>query len=352
MVNKKLLLIVLAIIPIVVVVGVLSLSQPVDANAIKGAVTKDCSGTPWFVAKEKGFFDKYNVTLVDKGNIPPQQQPSAFTNGDLNVFDGHPDHLINFLKSGIKAKAVAVTGAEPINGSIEKRHMHWLVKEDSPLKNASDFKKFVEDNHRKVKVGVLSTGSCADLETSAWLRNNGVDPKSIIEYLVLPDNQQEQTLIQGGIDVSVLHPPFFYKAERDNNETTDPSKKLRILTTSTEVFGPAAGVTMAIVTEDYIKKHPDTVRKFIKAFLDANRWSNNNRQEAGEITSKNIGLPYTSNVHWYSPSGAFDATVDGYLQTWIDAMVADGLIKEGEFKPEDLYTTKFSDAWDTSLPDQ
>jgi hypothetical protein len=33
-------------------------------------------------------------------------------------------------------------------------------------------------------------------------------------------------------------------------------------------------------------------------------------------------------------------------------MVSDGLIKEGEFKPKDLYTTEFKDAWNTSLPNQ
>jgi len=353
MVNKKLIGIAIVIIAIIaIVVGIFVLPQTAEAGSINGAATRDCAGTPWFVGYKKGFFDKYDVNVVDKGDIPYAQQPAALSSGELNVYDGHPNTLINLIKSGVPVQAVVVTGAEPINGSVDEEHMHWLVKEDSPLKNASDLKKFVEEKGRKVKVGVLSTGICADLETNAWLRKNNITPNETVEYVVLPDNQQEQALLQGSIDVATLHPPFYAKAEKDSNETNDSSKKLRILTTSTEAFGPAAGLSFAIVTEEFIKEHPDTVRNFIKAYKDANRWSNDNRQEAGEITAKYIDLPYTANVHWYSPSGAFDEEVDGYIQDWIDAMVADGLLEEGDFVPQDLYTTEFSDTWDTSLPNQ
>ncbi len=353
MVNKKLLAIVIVIIAVIGIISALVfLPSSSDASSINGAVTKDCSGTPWFVGYEKGFFDKYNVSVVDKGDIPYAQQPAALSTGELNVYDGHPNALINLIKSGVPVKAVVVTGAEPINGSVEEEHMHWLVKENSTLNSAKDFETFAKENNRKVKIGVLSTGVCADLETNAWLRKNNVSSNDTVEYVVLPDNQQEQALLQGDIDVATLHPPFFAKAEKDSNGTTDSNKKLRILTTSTEAFGPAAGLSFAIVNEDFIKEHPDTVRKFIKAFKDSDRWSNENRGEAGEITSKNIDLPYTANVHWYSPSGAVDDEVKGYIQDWIDAMVADGLIKPGEFTPEDLYTTEFNDTWNTSLPNQ
>ncbi len=92
--------------------------------------------------------------------------------------------------------------------------MHWLVKENSSLKGPEDFEKFVKDNGRKVKVGVLATGVCADLETNAWLRKNNITPNDTIEYVTLPDNQQEQALLQGDIDIATLHPPFFCKSRK------------------------------------------------------------------------------------------------------------------------------------------
>lgn len=316
-------------------------------NTINAAVTKDCAGTPWFVGQEKGFFKNGGVNFVDKGEIAWAQQPAALISGQINVYDGHPNALINLLKSGAKVKGVAIGDAEPLNSSLENpkeaEHMHWLVKENSELKTAQDVKTFKEKNGRKVKIAVGSTGICADLETNAYFRKNNVS-KDDYEFVILADPQQEQALQQGLIDVATLHPPFYKKAEKDGG--------VRVFFTSTDAFGPAAGVTLVVFTDDYIKNYPGTVRDFVNAFKEAERWTDDNRNEAGEITAKNIGLPFTSNVHWYSKSGAIDDKVKGYLQQWIDAMVADGQLQPGEYKPEDLYTTEFSDTWKTNLPDQ
>lgn len=311
------------------------------ANTVNAAVTKDCAGTPWFVAVEKGFFNKSGINFVDKGEIKWGDQPAAFASGQINVYDGHPVTLINLLKAGVKFKGVVVSGAEPSKDKIDQLHMHYLVSENSTLKTAADIKARAQSGN-KVKVAVGATGDCIDLEFNAWLRKNGLTPNDIT-YVVLSDPQQEQALKQGQIDIASLHPPFYKKAESDGG--------VRILTTSYDAFGPAAGLGLIVFTDDYINKYPGTVRDFINAYKDSERWINANRDEAGQITAKDIGLPYTSNVHYYSDSGAIDDTVKGYLQQWIDAMVADGDIKQGEYKPEDLYTTEFSDTWKTNLPD-
>lgn len=310
-------------------------------NTVNAAVTKDCAGTPWFVGQEKGFFEEGGINFVDKGEIAWAQQPAALLSGQINVYDGHPNALLNLLKSGAKVKAVAVGDAEPFNNT-DAEHMHWLVKEDSPLKSAEDIKTFVDQNNRKVKIAVGSTGICADLETNAWFRKNNIST-DYYEFVVLADPQQEQALQQGLIDIATLHPPFYNKAETNGG--------VRVLFTSTDAFGPAAGLTFVIFTEDYINQYPGTVRDFITAYKNGERWTNANREEAGEITARNIGLPYTSNVHWYSESGAISETVKNYTQQWIDAMVADGQLQPGEYRPEDLYTTEFQDTWKPNLPD-
>lgn len=315
-----------------------------SSNTVNAAVTKDCAGTPWFVAQEKGFFEKGGINFVDKGEIAWAQQPAALLSGQINVYDGHPNALINLLKSGAKVKAVAVGDAEPTPGTVEDaEHMRWLVKEDSPLKSAEDITNFAKDNNRKVKIAVGATGICADLQTYSWLDKNNIS-KDDVELVVLADPQQQQALDQGLIDIATLHPPFYYKAQQDGG--------FRVLFDSTEAFGEAAGLTFIIFTEEYIEKYPGTVRDFIKSYKEAERWTNENRAEAGEITAKNIGLPYTSNVHWYSPSGAIDQEVIDFIQQWIDAMVYAGELEEGQFKPEDLYTTEFSDVWRTDLPNK
>ncbi len=295
---------------------------------VKAAVNKDCGGTPWFVGVQKGFFKKAGFALVDVGQIAGPQQPAAFVSGQVDVYDGHPVSVINLIKSGAPIIGVAQSGDEPTDGDITKEHMHWLVRNDSPIKTVED----IGRQNRKVKVGTIAEGICTDVETNALLRKHNIS-RDKIEYVILPDAEAIMALRQGLIDVAALHPPFFTAAEKAGG--------VRILTTSTPAFGPAAGQTLICFSKDFIKNHPDTVRKFIKGYKDSEVWSNANRKEAGEITAKTIGLD-AATVHWYSDRGKVNETE---IQVWIDALVADGVIKKGELKPEDLYIDEFKDVW-------
>ncbi|MGD0952071.1 MAG: ABC transporter substrate-binding protein [Methanotrichaceae archaeon] len=204
----------------------------------------------------------------------------------------------------------------------------WLVREDSLLKSVADIAK----QDKPVKIGTLALGICVDTENNALLRKYNI-PKDKIEYVVMPDPQQIQALKQGLIDIAILHPPFYTAAETEGG--------VRILATSLDAFGSAGGTSLLFFTKDFIKNHPDAVRKFIKAYKDTERWANSHRDEAGALTAKDIGLE-KSTVHYYSDSGKVN---DTQLQYWIDSLVTDGVIKPGEFKPKDLYTDEFKDVW-------
>ncbi len=330
--NKTRIIVIAAL--LAVALGIFVLETPgvyakEDLAVVKASVNKDCSGTPWFVGAEKGFFEDAGVKLEDIGQIAYPQRAAAFASGQIDVFDEHPSTLINLIKAGAPVIGVAQSGDEPTDGDITKEHMHWLVREDSPLKTVEDIGK----QDKPVKIGTLALGICVDTENNALLRKLGI-PKDKIEYVVIPDPQQIQALKQGLIDIAILHPPFYTAAETQGG--------VRILTTSLEAFGPAAGNSLLFFRKDFIKEHPDAVRKFIKGYKNAQRWTNDHRDEAAEITSKEIGLE-NSTVHWDSYSGKVN---EEQLQVWIDALVADGVIKPGEFKPKDLYTDEFKDAWD------
>lgn len=302
---------------------------PIAENfTVLASVNKDCSGTPWFVGIEKGFFKNAGIELVDVGAIPAPQRVAALAGGQIDVLDDHPSDLINLLKANAPIIGVAQSGDEPKDGDPRKLHMHWLVLENSSLRTAGDILNTTE----KVRIGVLALGTCVDTENNAWLRKNGI-PKDKIEYVVLPDPQQEQALRQGLIDIAILHPPFFTAAENHGG--------VRIFATSKDAFESAGGMTFLMFRNDFIKNHPETVRRFIQAYKDAEKWSNANRDEAAKITSKAIDLD-NSTVHYYSDNGEINVS---QVQYWIDSLVIDGVIKPGEFKPSDLYTTQFNDTW-------
>jgi len=302
-----------------------------DSNSdytLKASVNKDCSGTPWFVGVEKDFFKNGGVNFVDVGQIAAPQRNLALTSGQIDVEDVDPQQLINLIKAGVKVKGVAQSGDEPSDGDINKEHMHWVVLEDSPLKTPED----IANQKGVVKFGVISEGICADTQNNALLRKYNI-PKDKVQYVVIPDPQQEQALKQKLIDVAILHPPFYFAAEKHGG--------VRVLASSKDAFKGAGGTTLLVFREDFIKEHPETVRRFTQAYKDTEKWVNENREEAGELTAKDIGLTEAA-VHFYSHTGEIN---DSQLQYWIDSLVTDGVIKKGEFKPEDLYIKDFKDTW-------
>jgi len=297
---------------------------------LKASVNKDCTITPWVVGVQKGFFNESGVKFVDVGEIASTQRNNAFVSGQIDVLDADPQDLINLRLAGVPVIAVAQSGDEPPDGNLSKTHMHWLVLENSSIKSVSDLNE--EKLGHKPKIAVTALGICADTQNNKWFKDNGLS-KDDFEYVVIPDPQQEQALRQGLIDVAVLHPPFYFAAEKHGG--------VRVLTTSQEAFGSAGGNTLLCFTEDFIKEHPETVRKFIKGYKTTEVWSNNNRDEAAIITAKAIGLDEAA-AHYYSSSGAVNET---QLQVWIDQLVADGTLQPGQIKPDDLYTKEFQDSW-------
>ena len=329
--EKKIKLLLIAVAIMVVALLVRPAFYATESNenyTLKASVNKDCSGTPWFVGVEKNFFKNGGVNFDDVGQISGPQRNAAFIAKQIDVEDADPQGLINMLKAGVKVKAVAQSGDEPTDGDINKEHMHWDVLEDSPIKTPAD----IANQPGKVKISVISLGICADTQNNALLRKYNI-PKDKIEYVVIPDAQAEQALRQKLVDIAVLHPPFYFAAEKHG--------RVRTLASSKEAFGAAGGTTLLLFREDFIKEHPETVRRFAKAYKDTEKWVNENREESGKLTAADIGLTEAA-VHYYSSTGRINTT---QLQYWIDALITDGQIKKGEYKPEDLYTDEFKDTW-------
>jgi len=298
---------------------------------IRANVDKDCTATPWLVGIQKGFFRANNINFVDSGSLDWSLMPASLVAGKTDVYDAEINALINLRQGGAKVVGVVRSNAEPSpSDSVHANHMHWLVLNTSAY-TPETIKSLVAGGH-KPKVAVGALGICADLETQAWFRQYNLT-KDDFEFIVMPDPDQEAALRQGQIDIAVLHPPFYTAAEQHGG--------VRVLTTSYTAFGSEGGYSLLVFTEDYIKKNPEAVRAFIKAFKDSERWSNDHPAESGNLLKENIGLSGAAS-HYYSYTGAIS---DADIQPWIDEMVADGDLKAGEVKASDLYTTEFSDLW-------
>jgi ABC-type nitrate/sulfonate/bicarbonate transport system substrate-binding protein len=107
-------------------------------------------------------------------------------------------------------------------------------------------------------------------------------PVSKIEYIVIPEQNQQQALREGIIDIAVLQTAYHGCSRLRLNA--------RSLASSSDALGEAGGMTLLICREDFIETHPETVEKFIKGYKESERWCNDNRKEAGNITAERLGL--------------------------------------------------------------
>lgn len=307
-----------------------------DGYTIRANINKDCSGTPWFVGDEKGYFDAYDVNVVDRGALAFNLQAAALVSGQVDVIDVSPTMLVNLVRTGAQAHAVALSQACPEEqGGTTGGVMHWLVLEKSGYQDVHD----LLENVKKPKIGVAVPGFCMELDAAGWYEDNGIK-MGAFEFVIIPNPQLEDLLRQGAIDAAVL-PQSFYDVVFERGG-------LRSIATSSDTSSTLGETSLIIFTDEFIKKNPDAVRAFIQAYKGAERWANDYPEEAAEITSHAIDLHHVTS-HNYSDSGRI---TDDVLQPWIDAMVMDGTIKEGSVAPSDLYTDEFSDLWVNSTGPQ
>lgn len=299
-------------------------------HTLRATVNNDCSGTPWFVGVTRGFFTDAGLNFVDVGQTVTEQRPTALALGQVDVLDADPLTLVNLLKSGVNVTAVAQSGISSSDGDKNKEYLHWDVRNESDLATFAS----IANSSRTIKIGVGALGGTSELQTNALLRKYHV-PKDRVEYVVIPELNQQQALRENIIDVAVLQPAFY--------GCTETRLNARAIATSTDALGPAGGMTLLILRDSFIREHPDTVERFIKGYKASERWCNNNRPEAGNITARRLGLCEGGAIsHYYSDSGSIN---DAQVQDWLDEMAAQGVIQPDEYKPSDLYTDRFKGAW-------
>lgn len=321
------------ILTVVITYGIYDVYQN-DINSseytFKASVTNDCTGTPWFVGNQQGFFAKYGVNYIDVGQTVTQQRPYAFALGQIDVLDADPLTLVNLLKSGVKVKAVAQSGISPADGDKDKEYLHWDVRNDSNLTYFASIK----DSNRTIKIGVGALGCSSDLQTNALLRKYGI-PYNKVEYVVIPEQNQQQALRDDIIDIAVLQVAYHGCAQKRLN--------VRSLASSSDALGDAGGMTLLICKESFIESNPETIQSFIIGYKESERWCNDNREEAGKITADRLGLCEGGAIsHYYSDNGSVNQT---QLQIWLDEMTVQGLINPSEYSVSDLYTDKFNNSW-------
>lgn len=275
-----------------------------------------------YIAQDAGFFKKYGIEAKFTGVIGPAQHLPSVVSGANDVGGMLLDRTISGIAAGAKVKVV-VDSSGPSNKAFPT--FEYDVLADSPIKNPSDL--------LGKKIGVLALGGPHTYTPLLWLKKNGIDGAGKLNFVIIPAGTQEQALRTKQVDVVAFVPHSVDAWSRGG---------LRKLFSDYDAFGEDGLSAPYYFSTDFISKHPDVVKNFIKAIKETNDYINKNPKEAQAIEAKYAKVD-VSKITPASKLNADGLIKESSVNTWISLLKADGTLKK-DIKLSDIYTNEFNDS--------
>lgn len=235
----------------------------------------DATGNVYY-AYDLGLFKKAGLDVqfvtVTSGAVVGQ----AVASGTIDIGTTNVVSIALAHQSGFPFVIIAPSGASSAASPLEA----IVVAKNSPLKTAKDLEG--KTAVTTVLQGILQT------EADAWMEKNGADPKTV-KWIEAPIHS-EASMVEGGkVDFAAITEPFVTAAIHDGNS--------RILGYIGPEVSPLLVEGAYFCTADYAKMHPDAVRKFRAALMDAGRWANAHPADAEAILLKYTKGEPTPDAH-------------------------------------------------------
>ncbi|MEV6730956.1 MULTISPECIES: ABC transporter substrate-binding protein [unclassified Streptomyces] len=281
------------------------------------------------LAADLGYFEDVTLEWVGNTISGPQDIQSAAT-GQTHFGSAFNGAVIKLAAGKAPIKAVISS-----YGSDQYSYAGYFVLEDSPIRSARDL--------IGKKVGMNTLGAHYQALLDTYLSRNGLSKADAakVEALVIPPVNTEQALRAKQIEVGVLTGILRDKAVASGG--------IRPLFTDVDLLGAFSAGTY-IMTERFIKQNPDTVRTFVTGVAKAIEWSRTTPREEAvarmtEIVKKRGRNEDTTALQYWRSYGIAETggrIPDKEFQLWLDWLGERGEIKQGQFKPSDLYTNEFN----------
>lgn len=286
------------------------------------------------ILEEEGVkFEPITIQGGEGGTVTMQ----ALIANNIDTSGGSISIWVNAVGKGAKVK---ILYPNTITNEEISHYTGLLVLENSSINSIKDLV------GKKIAVNVL--GAEADFIIRAFLKQNGLS-KDQVQLVVVPAENQEQVLRSKQVDAAA----WTSNGGTQYDRAVERGGVRRLSgTTSYEARGNQSMITAIHgFREDFVKEHPDAVRRYIKAIDTAKRlvWEEYRKDPErvkkayAEIAEEKGGNPklavYYRGPRW-SPEKQFIS--DNDIQFWIDNFVEDGILKPGQIKPSDVYTNEFN----------
>lgn len=282
------------------------------------------------LAADLGYLGNLKLESIgDSIGGPESIQLTATKQTDFgSAFNGA---IIKSYSKNVKIKSVIGS-----YGSDENTYFGAYALEGAPIKSAKDF--------IGKKVGVNILGAHAEFVIKEYLRQGNLTEKEIeqVTLVTVPGSSAEQILRNHQIDVVLLSGIARDRALATGG-ITEVFKDI-------DVFGTEFTAGDYFFTDQYIKDNPNTVRQFVDGVAKAIEWARTTPREEvitrfEAIINKRGRKETTDNLKFWKSTGISEeggVITPSEYDVWIDWLVANGELKEGQLKPEDLYTNQYN----------
>jgi ABC-type nitrate/sulfonate/bicarbonate transport system substrate-binding protein len=216
-----------------------------------------------FMPKDSGLYEKYGL------------------DAELIFFQGGTQAIQAALAGGVQM--VVTAGPEIINARVAGSDMIMIAgyMNTLPYSIVADKKITKFEQLKGTKAAISKFGSTSDLAIRYALEQNGLTPGKDVTIIQLGDqNTRFAGLTAGSVQSTLISPPF---------DITAKKMGFNILADMADLGLPYQHETVA-TTDRFIKEHPETVRKFLRAFVAGIHLWMTDEKKTKEILTKRLKI--------------------------------------------------------------
>ncbi|ANK88167.1 MULTISPECIES: ABC transporter substrate-binding protein [Rhizobium] len=310
------------LLPAVIALG---LATPAAADTVKLRYLASQGGLAAHeLADALGYFKDTGITFENVGYA--QGGPAsliALASGDVEIGSAATSAVLNSIIGGNDFVA-----AYPSNGINDDVQSTFYVLEDSPIKSIKDI--------AGKSIAVNTLGAHLDYTIREALHSVGL-PSDSANQVVVPGPQLEQVLRSKQVDIAAFG---YWQTTFEGAALKNGG--LRAVFDDTDVLGDIAG-GFVVLRRDFIQQHPEAAKIFVEQSARALDYAREHPEETKKILAKALSERGENPdiAQYFRGYGvrAGGLPVERDIQFWIDVLVREGKLKQGQLAAKDIIYT-------------
>jgi NitT/TauT family transport system substrate-binding protein len=216
---------------------------------------------PWWIAKEKGMFDKYGIQAELVDFVEDKEVNAAFASGDMEAANLATHTAIKLFSAGVDLKLALL---EDVSTQAD------AILAGDGINSIADLK------GKKV---AYEEGTTSDLLLNYALSQNGLTIKDITP-VPMPASDAGTALLTGNVPAAVTYEPYISEVIKQNSS-------LKMIYKAEEKPGLISDVL--VLNGKWAAANPETAKSLLKVWDEALAFYNQDKTSGQSIIAKAVG---------------------------------------------------------------